>query len=163
MTDAPAPSVKQLVAELDSKNGVTRMKARASLVSVGSAAVAALCSALDSPKQHVRWEAAKALTSIADPAALDPLVAALGDEDADVRWVVSEALIALRGKAVTPLLSVLAKMELPDHAYSAVHHVLKDLAQEADAAPLVKPVVDAFEAPERPAAMALAARRSLGG
>jgi len=65
------------------------------MVDIGHAAVIPLLHKSKDPAEHVRWEAAKALEAIGDPAAEDALVETLEDESDDVRWVAGEALIAL--------------------------------------------------------------------
>jgi hypothetical protein len=56
---------------------------------------------------RTRWEAAKALSEIADPLAATALVNALEDDDADIRWVASEGLTALGRDGLEPLLAAL--------------------------------------------------------
>ena len=157
MTDASRENVDRLMANLGSKNAVERRDARAALVQIGSAAVSPLLDGLDASQPHVRWEAAKALAEIADPAAAQRLVAALGDKDGDVRWVVGAALIAMGRDAVKPLLIALAQSELSDGA----HHVLHDLAKRGDLGSLLQPVLSAFDEPEPGIAVPLAAAESL--
>jgi HEAT repeat protein len=161
MTDASKENVDRLVAELGGKHGVDRADARKKLVQIGSAAVPSLLDALDEPRQHVRWEAAKTLAAIADPAAADRLVTALGDKDSDVRWVVAKALIALGRGALTPLLKRLTQSELPDGMYQGAHHVLHDLAKHDDLAPLALPVLAALDQLEPEIAVPLAAAEAL--
>ena len=161
MTDAAKENVNRLVADLGSKNGVQRMDARMALVQIGSAAVPPLLSALDAPQQLIRWEAAKSLVEIAEPAASERLVAALGDENSDVRWVVGKALIALGRAAVKPLLTALTKSDLPDGMYQGAHHVLHDLAKRGDLATLLEPVLKSFLAPEPASAVLVAAANAL--
>ena len=74
MSDSSKSNVDQLLAALAGKDVVERQKARNSLVEIGAAAVPGLLTALDANQQHVRWEAAKTLTEIADPTAADALV-----------------------------------------------------------------------------------------
>ena len=126
MSDSSEPNVDQLLAALAGKDVVERQKARNSLGEIGAAAVPGLITALDANQQHVRWEAAKTLTEIADPTAADALVQALGDEDTDVRWVAGEAMIALKRDAVKPLLNSLTKSQDSEGLYKAAHHVLRE-------------------------------------
>ena len=160
MTDASERNVEQLVADFGSKDAVVRRDTRAALVGIGSAAVPPLLDALDAPPQHVRWEAAKALAEIAEPAAAQRLVAALGDKDTDVRWVVGEALIALGGEAVQPLLTALTKSDIAD-VYEGADHVLHDLAKHGDLTALLEPVLKALDQPEPEIAVPLAAAEAL--
>jgi HEAT repeat protein len=161
MTDSTGRSIEQLAADLGSKNAPERMAARKGLVRMGTAAVPALLAALADPRQHVRWESAKALTEIADPSAAEGLVAAMGDKDSDVRWVVGVALIALGRDAVKPLLTTLTKSDLPDGVPQVAHHVLHDLGQRDDLASLLQPVIRAFEESEPNISVPLAAAEAL--
>jgi HEAT repeat protein len=157
MTDASNEELNRLVADLGSDSALVRREARSALVAIGADAVPPLLSALDAPKQHVRWEAAKTLAEIADPAAAERLVAALADKDSDVRWVVGAALIALGRATLRPLLSTLTQADLPEDMYQGAHHVLHDLAKHDRLAPQLKPVLDAFKEPEPQVAVPLAA------
>lgn len=161
MTDASKQNVDRLAADLGSKSAVVCRDARAALVQIGSAAVPPLLDALDAPQQHIRWEAAKALAEIADPATVERLVAALGDKDSDVRWVVGGALIALGRVAVKPLLTTLTKSDLPDGVHQGAHHVLHDLARRGDLASLLEPVLKSFQKPEPAIAVPVAAAEAL--
>ncbi len=161
MADASEKSVDQLLVQLSSKDATERRDARAALVKTGAPAVPSLLNALDAPQQHVRWEAAKSLAEIADPAAVERLVAALGDKDSDVRWVVGEALIALGRETIKPLLVTLTKGDLPDGVDEGAHHVLHELAKRPDLASLLAPVLEAFKGPEPEIAVPLAAEKAL--
>ena len=63
------------------------------LGAIGKPAVPGLIECLYDPREHVRWEAAKTLSAIADPLTASALVTALEDEHEDVRWVSGEALV----------------------------------------------------------------------
>ena len=65
--------VEPLIVALRSKNAAERERARGQLVEVGHAALIPLLHCLGDDNEHVRWEAAKALEGIADPAAADAL------------------------------------------------------------------------------------------
>ncbi|MCA9103679.1 MAG: HEAT repeat domain-containing protein [Planctomycetales bacterium] len=161
MTDAPQDDVRQLVSQLSSENPVERQDARAALVRINTDAVPHLIEVLDAPQQHLRWEAAKALADIADPAAAEPLVLRLGDEDTDVRWVAGEALIAIGRDAVRPLLDMLTRLGREDGIPEGAHHVVHDLAGEHELAPVLKPVLKAFDTAEPGTAVPLAAHHAL--
>ena len=154
-------SSEELVAALACKDGAERIKAREAIVQSGASAVGELLKALDDPQQHVRWEAAKILTAIADPSAAEKLLEAIGDEDSDVRWVAGEALIALRHAGLRPLLAELTKSQDSEDLYKAAHHVLHDLANNTELAPIVKPVLDALGQSEPELAVPIAAERAL--
>ena len=107
-----------------------------------------LLAALDDKRQHVRWEAAKTLAEIVDPAASERLVQSLGDKDPDVRWVAGEALIALQRDAVKPLLNGLTKSQDSERLYKAAHHVFHDLSQHSDLGSLLEPVLKGLDQSE---------------
>jgi HEAT repeat protein len=161
MTNASDQNMGGLVAGLGSHDAVERRKARATLAEIGSAAVPSLLAALDDPRQHVRWEAAKTLAEIADPAAAERLVAALADKDSDVRWVVGEALIALGGHAVKPLLTALTGSDPPDGMYRGAHHVLHDMVRRGEQASRLEPVLHALDQQEPEIAVPQAAAEAL--
>ncbi len=96
-----APSVDGLVQQLAENDGVTRERARRSLVTLGAAAVEPLLVALTSKKSRVRYEAAMCLRDLGDRRAIDGLVEALADRTFEVRWVAAEALIGI-GRGVVP-------------------------------------------------------------
>ena len=161
MMEEQEQNVEQLVAALADKDTVSRQHGRKALVRIGSAAVPSLLTALGDKRQHVRWEAAKTLAEIADPAASEMLVQALGDEDSDVRWVVGEALIALKRDALKPLLNGLAKSQDSEGFYTAAHHVLHDLSQHSDLGAALKPVLKALDQSESEVAVPVAAQSAL--
>ena len=105
--------ISPLLADLAGPSPTTREKARNALVAMGHVAVPALIQLLADRKPHVRWEAAKALASIADPISATALAKALDDPDGDVRWVAGEGLIALGREGLQPLLAKLLEPEQP--------------------------------------------------
>jgi len=133
-----------LIADLGSRDGVVRVRARKSLVAVGKRALDPLCEALLSKKETVRWEATKAIGQIGDPAAAPWLVQALEDRAFDVRWLAAEALIAIGKEAVVPLLQALIKHADSIWLRDGAHHVLHDLI-EKDHDAVLKSVLDALE------------------
>lgn len=122
--DADVPS---LIADLSARDPLARTVARRALARLGRPAVPRLIRALFDSKDHVRWEAAKALKSIADPTTAPSLVKALEDESVDVRWLASQALVAVGEEALAPLMSAL--IEKPDSEWllEGAHHVCHGL------------------------------------
>ncbi len=153
-------SPSELASVLGSADGVERQLARENLVDLGKAAVPALAECLHDPRKLVRWEAAKTLVKIADPAAAGPLVAALEDQDGDVRWVAAVALIALGRGALRPLLVALIENPESDYLLRGGHHVCHELARTG-AYPIVKPVLDAIGGAEPRTAVPPAAYKAL--
>jgi HEAT repeat protein len=161
MAETSEPSADQLVATLSSSDATARENARNQLVALGAPAVPRLLTALGDPKSHVRWEAGKALTHIADPSAAAALAARLADEDQDVRWVVGEALVALRRHAVKPVLEQLCGSTDTECLYNGAHHVLHDLAKLEALQPLLTPVLTAFDKPRPEVSVPVAAETAL--
>jgi HEAT repeat protein len=123
--------IATLVNQLGDDDGLLRQKARTSLVCLDGSAVPSLIMALNNPSRDVRWEAAKALGEIGDPAAAPALVKALEDERFGVRWLAAEALIGLGADAVLPPL-MKALSESADSVWlrQGAHHVLRTLARD---------------------------------
>ncbi len=155
-TDLP-----ELVAALESSSPVVREKARASLVAVGKRAVPTLVQLLSHRKAHVRWEAAKALGTIADPIAASALVKALKDRDGDVRWLAAEGLAALGEDALQPLLAALIEQNEGDWLCEGAHHVFHSLSARRQIAQILRPLLAALSASEPKAAAPLAAYTAL--
>jgi HEAT repeat protein len=124
--------IKEQIAELSSKDGVKRQKARHVLVEIGKDAVKDLSGLLEHPKDTVRWEAVKALSQIKDPMTARHLVQALGDESEGVRWVAAEGLISLHKAGLVALLQVLAEAKNTVFLKTGAHHVVKTLAEQYD-------------------------------
>jgi HEAT repeat protein len=122
--------IESLVANLNDKDGLRRQEARLELVEIGEAAVAALIAALHDPSEHVRWEAAKALSEIGDPQAVPALIMALEDPSFGVRWLAAEGLIAVRERGLAPLLEALIHHSDSTWLRQGVHHVLRTMATE---------------------------------
>jgi HEAT repeat protein len=135
---------RSLVADLSSQDGQVRVRARKSLVAIGGRAVKPLVKALASKKEWVRWEAAKTLGQIGDPAAVQALIKHLEDKMFDVRWLAAEGLINIGREALAPLLQAL--MEHSDSLWlrEGVHHVLHDI-DKGNLAEILQPVIVALE------------------
>jgi HEAT repeat protein len=153
-------TIKSLIADLGSEDGIVRVRARKSLVSIGHAAVGPLVEALTSKREWLRWEAAKTLAQIADPSATQALIGALQDKMFDVRWLAAEGLIHIGNKAIKPLLEAVIKQ--PDSLWirEGTHHVLHDLPENNLKEPL-KPVLHALEDVEPSLEVAIAAEAAL--
>jgi HEAT repeat protein len=141
-----ADKIDALVAVLAAENGIEREKAREELVKIGSPAVSALASALRNPRERVRWEAAKALTEMGDPAAVSNLIMALDDESFGVRWLAAEGLIADGRDALPPLLEALIHHSDSYWLREGAHHVLRTLATTKGLHDALAPVLHALEA-----------------
>jgi HEAT repeat protein len=142
----PAPKkldklIASLIDGLGSKRPTDRKKSREKLVAVGHAAVVPLLHKLEDPVEHVRWEAAKVLQGIADPAAADALVESLEDPSEDVRWVAGEALIGLGWEGVKHVLIALLRKADSNSLCIGAHHVLARFAKRKSGR-FLKPVLE---------------------
>ncbi len=137
-------TIKSLVAGLDSKDGLTRVRARKALVAIGGRAVKPLVEALASKREWVRWEAAKTLGQIGDPVAVQALIKALEDKMFDVRWLAAEGLISIGREALAPLLQALMQHSDSFWMREGVHHVLHDV-NKGDLTEILQPVIVALE------------------
>jgi HEAT repeat protein len=140
-------TINGLIATLGDRDGLARQRARHSLVAAGHPAVPALVEALTDPNTHRRWEAAKALGAIRDPAAAPALVRAMEDEDFGVRWLAAEGVIGLQSAGLAPLLQALA--EHPERVWirEGAHHVCRMMVDH-DLHDLVAPVLAALDGVE---------------
>jgi hypothetical protein len=133
-----------LVDALPSTDGVERQAAREKLEEIGRPAVPSLLRSLQSSSRHARWEAAKALSAIADPNAAPALVNTLEDEKAAVRWLAATALINLGRDALVPLLRGLEGHSDSIWFRDGAHHVLHSLIRDGVADEAI-PVLEALE------------------
>jgi hypothetical protein len=138
-------AIGSLIVQLASDDGLVRVNARQSLVAIGAPAVASLNEALRDANKQVRWEAAKALNEIVDPAAAPALVRALQDREFGVRWLAAEGLIALGSRGLVPVLRALVERSGSVRLRQGAHHVLHDLARRGDLTEVLQPLVAALE------------------
>jgi HEAT repeat protein len=145
----PSTQIKSSVANLRSGDGGVRQEAREKLTSIGKQAVGQLIPLLKDPEADVRWEAAKALSEIADPLAAPELVAILEDPNFGVRWLAAEGLIVTGRDALGPLMEALTKRSDSAWLREGAHHVLHDLSEmDLEVKDLVAPVIVALEGTE---------------
>lgn len=147
-----AKKVESLMADLASERGLTRQRARATLIAIGKPAVGPLITLMDDPRRPIRWEAAKALGEIADPAAAPVLVNALEDKGIGVRWLAGEGLIGMGRGGLRPLLQALVHHSDSEWLREGAHHVLRGLTREGmsedDMTEIVLPVLRRLEGVE---------------
>jgi HEAT repeat protein len=153
-------SAEALVKALRSKSVTEREATREQLIALGNAAVIPLLHGLDDSNEHVRWEAAKALGGIADPAAVDALTEALNDESDGVRWAAGEALIAIGWDGVKQVLVTLLRKSDSNAVCTAAHHVLSHFAKQKTGEYL-KPVLERLDGEEPAVRVPLAALTAL--
>ena len=159
-SSADQTAIASLVADLASKNWLVRQRAHESLVAIGKPAVPALIEALMSPNDSVRWEAAKALRDICDPAAAPALVKVLEDDNFGARWLAADGLIAMGRDGLAPLLKALEQRPDSIRLQKSAHHILRSL-RSLGLGDLVSPVLAALEDIEPAAGVPWAAEATL--
>jgi len=144
---AAKATIKSLIADLASKDGIVRVKARQQLVAYKKRSVAPLIRTLSTGNDWVRWEAAKALSQIGNPESIQVLLEALADKQFEVRWLAAEGLIRIGYKAIVPLLEALVKHSDLYWLREGIHHVLHDI-NRGKVRKVLQPVLSALEGPE---------------
>jgi HEAT repeat protein len=119
-----------LVKKLFSTDVTVRRKARLDLVKIGKPVIRFLVGLQYLPEQHVRWEAIKTLSQIADADSIPILVNALENSDLDVRWLAAEGLIEIGEVSLMPVLEALEEHGDSKILKIGVHHVLKGLEEK---------------------------------
>ena len=157
---ADRETISSLIADLSRKDGALRERARQSLVAIGTPAVALLIEALVHPKESVRWEVAKALGEIRNPAAAPALVTALEDKVFDVRWLAAEGLIVLGREGLVPLLQALVERIDAPWLQEGAHHVLHDISR-GELREVLRPVLVALQDIESSVEVPFAAKTAL--
>ena len=160
MGKAAKPSVKSLIADLANEDGIIRVKARRQLVAYKARSVAPLIKTLSNENHWVRWEAAKALSQIANPASIQALLEALSDTEFDVRWLAAEGLVRIGRKTVVPLLKTLVEHVDLYSVREGIHHVLHDM-NRGNPDKTLRPVLIALESTDSWSEAPLAARGAL--
>ena len=130
----PSEKICLLIETLYSPDATKRQSTRKALVVLDKAAVKPLIVLLSDVRPHVRWEAAKALSKIGDPASAHALVEALEDEESNVRWLAAVGSIWLR---------------------EAAHHICRELMREGSFRELV-PLLKTLEHPDPEVSVPLA-------
>ena len=134
---------EELIAQLGAEDGLTRERARETLVAIGEPALASLVELLGSSEALLRWEAAKALTEIPEPAAIPGLVSLLADRRSEIGWLAAVALTNLGNRSVPHLLHALTERAESKRFLQGSHHTLHDLAQRNTVMrDILKPVLD---------------------
>ncbi len=110
------------------RRDIVAAEAVAGLIDLGGEAVPALVGELQSGSSWTRWHAAKALGSIRDTRAIEPLLAALTDENASVRWQARYALVQFGTAVIMPLLEALSRGPVTPWFAAGADHVLRRVA-----------------------------------
>ena len=132
-----------LIEALESDDGPKRKRARETLTLLGEAAVQQLRGQLSSAIKRIRWEAAKTLAAMVDPASVQAFVDLLTDPYSEVRWLAASGLINLGPRSVAPVLDSLVRdPESLGHRQMA-RRVLRELSSDNDVlAGIIGPVVE---------------------
>ena len=154
--NATSAELRALIAALGGDDGTVRRGAREALVAIGKPAVRSLIEALQDANEHLRWEAAKALSEIRGKSAAAALVVALEDESFGIRWLAAEGLVALGRHTLPLLLPALVKRAGSIWLREGALHVLHLLAHQG-LGDETRPVVAALEGPDPTVAVPLAA------
>ncbi len=136
--------IRDLLEVMRDGHGLKRKHARKELVAIGRAVTEPLIEALMSDSPKLRWEAAKALEQLSDPASAQALTLALEDPESDVRWVAAKALAAMPNAAVNPLLKALKQNAECETLRTGAHYVLRNWV-ERGAPPPIQEVLDALD------------------
>jgi HEAT repeat protein len=163
--DIPSANIDSLIADLGSRQGLVRQRARIALIRMGEPAVPSLTKALGNRKGPTYWEAAKALSLIGDPRSVQALVEALEDNEFGVRWLAAEGLIAVGYCSLGPLLQALIKRPESVRLRGGAHHVLHDLVSrnlvDRVSRERVKPVLTALKNSAPASTVPVVAHRAL--
>lgn len=147
MIDTPPPSSETLAAlaeQLRDDDGIVRQAARKQLLRAGTAATAIFVQALEDESRQTRWEGAKGLSRLGDPAASTLLVEHLRDEDPGIRWLAAEGLIRTGSACLRPLLTALTTDLGDESLLEGAHHILHELLQHPAWSVTLEPVWDAL-------------------
>jgi HEAT repeat protein len=161
--DTEKPNTSQIeswITALKGRDGLARQRARWQLVALGRAATPFLIPLLSDHETQTRWEAAMALSEIADPASIPALLQTLADEEDDVGWLAAEALAAIGRPAVEPLLRALIAGAGSVDIRNGAHHALRRL-RRTDIGDKIEDVYTALDIMHSDVEVIAAAQRSL--
>ena len=141
--------INTLIKQLSDKDGQVREKARLTLADIGKEATLPLTELLTAADRQTRWEAAKVLVAIADPATIPALIQTLKDNVFEVRWLASEALVGIGTDAIKPLLEKLRtgsdNLFVREEAHHIFKYIQRDNPKANELSAILKPVIDALE------------------
>jgi HEAT repeat protein len=158
--EATSNEIAELIAILGSDDNLANEDARTALIKIGKPAVPSLIKLLRDKNDHVRWEAAKALTSMGDPSSAPALTRALEDKVFDVRWIAAEGLIGMGVQGLIPTLEALVTEKERDWIWEGAHHIIHDLAK-GRLESILRPVLEAYDSQEPHMTVPLAVRKAL--
>jgi len=138
-----------LIAALGSDDGPKRKPARETLTLLGEPAIPQLRGLLFSADKRIRWEAAKCLGAMVDPASVEAFVELVTDQYSEVRWLAGSGLINLGPRSAAPVLDSLVRYPDSMGHQQAARRVLRGLSSDNGVlAEIVGPVVDALDHPD---------------
>ena len=157
--------IQTLIADLGSEDGMVRQYARNRLIRIGEPGVKPLINTLKNETGYARWEAAKALSLIGSPRAVQTLVNMLEDDDFSIRWLAAEGLIAAEQSSLQPLLATLVEKSDSIRLREGAHHVFNDFLHHRplglNVSKIIRPVLGALEDIEPSIEVPLAAKQAL--
>ncbi len=121
-------SIRASIADLGSEDGKVREAAREKLVAIGHPAANDLAELASQPNEILRWEAFKALSSIADGHTVPLLIRAISDDNEEIRWLAAEGLIAVGSTALAPILEEFLCDPMSLRIQKGMHHILTGLS-----------------------------------
>ncbi len=119
--------IKKLIKDLKSEDLKVHESAHLALFIAGDEAIPPLMQTVESQDKDLRWEAAKTLAEMRNPALASFLAKNLENKDPDIRWLSAEGLIALGRETLIPLLKELTNYSGTLFLERGAHHVLHDL------------------------------------
>jgi HEAT repeat protein len=157
--------ISSLIAKLNDPSRPKRREARRKLFALGQPAMPAIIATLLNGPDNSRWQIAKAISELHDPAVGPALVKALKDDSFGVRWLAAEGLIHLGRDSWVPLLEELIVNSDSVWLREGAHHVLHtlhDSGLEPEADAVVEGVLVALEGGEPTFTVPGAAGTALG-
>ena len=103
---------------------VLHQEARRGLCDMGHLAEGAWVEALEHPDSHIRWHAARALSQIGDPRAVEVLAEGLHDPNYSVRWTTARVLASMDSTAIPAILQLIAHRPMDEPFRQACYHAL---------------------------------------
>lgn len=152
--------IRRYVGRLGSEDVVERQQTRQSLAQIGAGAVPHVLPLLKSSDSRERWEAAKTLVPIRDPAAVEALIDTFESDDENLRWVAGQALIAIGQPAVDACLTSIINRISTGFMRQGMHHVMHEFAGKTWGQ-FLYPVWEALDSAAWSMAGPLAAERAL--
>ncbi len=142
-------TLQSLLGTMASDKGMERKRAREILVLMGEKAEPQVRALLDEANKKVRWEAAKTLAAMVEPASLPAFLTLLGDHASDLRWIAADGLINLGPRSVVPLLESLLTATPVKGQGEMAARVFRELSSNNEVlAEILAPVLDALKEPD---------------